>query len=713
MNTKPFTPVPLTLGVGFVIGLAIPTLTKGEPVTEKQNRDAIHVSPQGNDKTGRGSAKEPFATLERARDEMRRRKASKKIPRVGTTVVVHRGVYEFARPLKLTSEDSGTADAPAIFRAAPGEEVRLTGGRSIPPDSFKPVTDTKLLERLDPATRGKVLAVDLAALGIGELGQFPDRFNGAPAVPELFFNDQRMTLAHWPNKGWTTIEKIIDSGSHPRVGDKSGRPGIFEYSGDRPSRWNIEAGVWLQGYWCFDWFAETIRVKSLDRQKRQITLAEPHLYSLRQGNPSPRRYRALNLLEELDRPGEFYIDRDSGRLYFWPPDEIAGARIVLSTLNAPIISVKDASHVALRGFVVEAGQGNGIEVNGGSDVRVQACTVRNLLQLGIQVSGGAGHKVEACDIHDTGTGGLVLSGGDRRALTPAGHEAINNHIWQFSRHKLTYANAIMLQGVGNRAAHNLIHDAPHQAIGVGGNDHVFEFNRVHHICTETDDCGAFYKGRNPSCRGNIVRYNFWYDIGSPMGHGNAAVYFDDGDGGDTVFGNVFYRCGEPGRGSFGTVFSHGGHDNLAENNIFIECKRALGSAPWNDKRWKDVIDGGQGCFWTKRLLEEVDITKPPYTTRYPDLLGFMNPKPGQTRVNRAVRNVLVKCAQVSSGNWQVSGKENLITDGDPGFVDAAAGDFRLRPDSEVFKKLPGFKPIPFEKIGLYADELRPSLPREE
>jgi len=180
-----------------------------------------------------------------------------------------------------------------------------------------------------------------------------------------------------------------------------------------------------------------------------------------------------------------------------------------------------------------------------------------------------------------------------------------------------------------------------------------------------------------------------------------------GDGGDTVFGNVFFRCGEPGKGPFGAVFSHGGHDNLAENNIFIECKRALGSAPWNDERWKQVVGGGMDCHWQTRLLEEVDITKPPYTTRYPALVGFMEFKPGQPRVNRAVRNVFVRCAEVSSGNWQVPTEENWSTDSDPGFIDEAGGDYKLKPDSEIFEKLPGFQPIPFDKIGLVKDELRP------
>ncbi|MCP4643783.1 MAG: right-handed parallel beta-helix repeat-containing protein, partial [bacterium] len=434
----------------------------------------------------------------------------------------------------------------------------------------------------------------------------------------------------------------------------------------------------------------------------------PSVYSVKQGNPSPRRYYALNLLEELDRPGEYFIDRNARLLYFWPPAAMESARVVLSTLKAPVVAVKDATGVVLSGFVVEASLANGIEISGGDSVRIQACEVRNTREIGITVSGGTGHKVEACDIHDTGTGGMVLSGGDRKRLTPAGHEAINNHIWRFSRLKLTSSYALRLEGVGNRGAHNLIHDAPHQAIGIGGNDHVFEYNEVHHVCMATDDCGAYYKGRNPSCRGNIVRYNFWHDIGSPMGHGNAAIYFDDGDGGDTVFGNIFFRCGEPGKGSFGTVFSHGGHDNLAENNIFIECKRALGSAPWNDARWKRAIDGGEDCFWQDKLLKDVDITKSPYTTRYPALVGYMDPKPGQVRANRAVRNVFVDCAEVSSGNWQVPRQENWITDRDPGFVNMATDDFRLKPDSVVFSKLPGFQQIPFEKIGLIQGTLRPT-----
>jgi len=654
----------------------------------------FHVASTGSD-TNPGTVTRPFATLMRARQAVRLA-AVEQVRKV----VVHGGTYAVGTTFTLDRLDSGTAAAPVIWEAASGESVRLVGAISVPMTACKLAMEAPVLTRLDPAAKGRVLVVDLRALGVTNLPTPPIAYHGVPPGPELFLDQRRMTLARWPNEGWATIGRILESGSRPRDGDKRGLAGSFEYTGDRPARWKAEEGVWLQGYWCYDWYDEVIKIATIDPATGRISLAAPHVYSLMQGNPSPRRYRALNVLEELDRPGEFVRDSQSNRLYFWPPTNLETAGISLATLDAPIMALRDVSHVTVRGFVIESGLDNGIEITDGAACEIAACEIRNTRRLGIRVTGGSRHRVSSCDIHHTGQGGLVLGGGERKTLTPAGHVAVDNHIWRFSEHQLTSAYGLSFEGVGNRAAHNLIHDAPHQAVYVGGNDHVFEFNEVHHVCTETDDCGALYKGRNPSCRGNVIRFNYWHDIGSPMGHGNAAVYFDDGDGGDTVFGNVFVRCGEPGKGSFGTVFSHGGHDNRAENNVFVDCKRALGSAPWDEARWRDALNGGQDCVFLEKLLKEVDITKPPYTSRYPELVGFLNPPPKARRVNHACLNVMVRCGEVSGGNWHIEPNANWSTDDDPGFVDASNGDYRLRPDASVFKRLTRFQPISFEKLGL-------------
>ena len=263
----------------------------------------------------------------------------------------------------------------------------------------------------------------------------------------------------------------------------------------------------------------------------------------------------------------------------------------------------------------------------------------------------------------------------------------------------TAAYNLRLRGVGVYVAHNEINDAPHQAIGWAGNDHIFEFNDVHHVSMNSDDCGAFYMGRNPSDRGSVIRYNYWHEIGSEMAHGSCAIYFDDGDGGQTVHGNVFYKASG---GNFGAVFNHGGHDNVVTNNLFIECDQAIGSAPWSDSGWKEWLDGD---LWQTRLREEVDITKSPYTDRYPDLQGFF--EYDGLRMNHASRNVAVRCKNFVEGNWNVD--KSLVTQEDPGFVDAAAKNFALRKDAAVFALIPDFEAIPFEKIGIFVDEYRTTI----
>lgn len=657
----------------------------------------LHVAKSGND-ANPGTEAAPFATVERARDAVREVLASGTAASEGVRVCIHEGSYPLLKGLTLEKPDSGTEKAPVVYQAVPEASARFVGGHELPVAAFAKATKPEALARLDAAVRDTVMAVDLKALGITEYGAFPDGFEAPPAVPELFFNDERMTLACWPNEGWAEIAKVIESGPAPWRNHESDQFGVFEYQGDRPARWTGTPDVWLEGYWCFDWAVETVRVKGIDTQARTITLAKKHVYGIGSGNSAPRRFRAVNLLEELDRPGEYYLDRADGTLYFWPPKPLEGARIILSTLADPVVSIKGAGYVTLSGVIVETGAGTGIRVEAGEHVAIDRCVVRNVGQHGVVVTGGTFHRVTGCDIHDTGMAGLMIDGGDRKTLTPSHHEALNNDIHHVSRRMRTHANNVHINGVGVTLAHNAIHDAPHQGIGLGGNDHVIEFNDVYRIGMESDDCGAFYMGRNPSERGTILRHNFWHDIGSSMSHGSCAIYFDDGAGGQTVQGNVFYKaCG----GQFGAVFSHGGHDNAVVNNVFIDCKKAFSGVPWSAKSWREWLDGE---LWQTRLLHEVDITSPTYTDRYPQLAGFMD-SDKRLRLNTAARNLVVHCAATVDGNWDV--KDCVTVAADPGFADAAAQNFALREDAEVITRIPGFEPIPFSKIGLLKDQPRP------
>lgn len=655
----------------------------------------VYVAPAGND-ANPGTAQAPVATLAHARDLIRTQRGAD-----SATVWLADGAYPITTPVQLGTEDSGTAEAPLVFRAVTPGAARLFGGDVLAPDAFGAVTDNAVLDRLPENARGAVRRFDLKAIGLDTIPAFPDGFEGAIALPELFFNDTRMNLARWPNEGWSEIETVVESGPAPWRKHASNALGRFIAKEDRLARWTKAPAVWLEGYWCFDWSCETIRVEALNPATREITLAKQHVYGLGSGNKAARRFRAINLLEELDEPGEYFLDRADATLYFWPPAPLEGARIVLSRLAEPLVQVKDAAHLVFQGLVIENAAGAGFRVEGGNAVRIEGCTFRNIGQAGLQVQGGENHRVQSCDIHDTGTGGLEISGGDRKTLHPSGHVVDNNHIFNISRRMRTHAYNLHIAGVGIQMTHNLLTDAPHQGIGIAGNDHVFEMNEVARVGMASDDCGAFYMGRDPSERGTVLRHNYWHHLGSEMSHGSCAVYFDDGAGGQTVEGNVFYKAAG---GSFGAVFNHGGHDNLVVNNVFIDCDRAVAASPWATPYWKEWLDGD---LWKERLLKTVDITQPPYTERYPALIGFFQ-SDTQLRLNTLERNIAVRCGSLASGNWEV--RDCITVTSDPGFVDEAAGNFQLRDDAPILKRLPGFQPIPFDKIGLYTDAFRTALP---
>ena len=142
----------------------------------------LFVAPGGSDQNS-GTKEKPFATLERSREEVRILQRKEGLPKGGVIVWLRGGTYEFNETFELTKEDSGTKDAPIVYRAFEGEEVRLAGGKGIPSSAFKTLTDSTILKRLVPAANGKVLQVDLKAQGITNFGEMKVRGFGHPLVP--------------------------------------------------------------------------------------------------------------------------------------------------------------------------------------------------------------------------------------------------------------------------------------------------------------------------------------------------------------------------------------------------------------------------------------------------------------------------------------------------------------------------------------------------
>ena len=521
----------------------------------------LYVSANGSD-SAPGTRERPVATLEKARDQARElRKGGAPV-----TVWVRRGDYTIRRTLELTAADSGSESAPIAYRSAPGERVRLLGGTVL--RNFVPVRDRSVLDRLDPDARSHVVECNLRALGITDYGRLTSRGFGrlrSPAHMELFFGGRRMTLAQWPNKGFTKIAGVPGTAIVDEHGGSVGRlEQGFLYEGDRPSRWKKLDDIWVHGYWSWDWANSYEQVDSIDLGRRLIRTRPPYgNYYFRKG----QRFYFLNILEELDEPGEYFVDREAGRLYFWPPAPLESAEAAVSVFNGPVVRMRNVNHVAFGGFTIEYLRGNGVEVNGGEAVRIFDVTIRNLGNTAVTIDGGRRHSVDGSRIYQVGDSGIQVAGGNRQTLEPAGHEVRDNDIHDMGEWSRTYNPAISISGVGNRIIHNHIHDGPHSGIQLSGNEHLIEFNEIDHLAKETGDVGAFYMGRDYTMRGVVIRYNFFHHTGG-MGLGAMGVYMDDCSGGATIFGNVFYKMSR-------ATFIGGGRDNRIENNVYVECDPAI------------------------------------------------------------------------------------------------------------------------------------------
>ena len=283
----------------------------------------LHVDAERGDDAGDGSAARPFKTPAKAKEAVR---ALKKAGAPGGVVVEMEGVFAGLKgPIVDLGKDDGGASpsAPVVWRAGKRGAL-LTGACRLTAADFTPVSGAAR-GRLKPEVRGKVYACDLAKFGVGELKPLPAKFNVWTEM-ELVSSGRAMTIARYPDSGWLEISNVVDRGVAPKDLKKGEwefgvRGGTFGYSGDAPSRWDVSKGVFVFGFWCYDWASDTLRLAKIDTEKRTFTTEGVHTYGIGKAGKwaqAKPRYFVYNLLEELDAPGEWYVDRETRTLYFYP-----------------------------------------------------------------------------------------------------------------------------------------------------------------------------------------------------------------------------------------------------------------------------------------------------------------------------------------------------------------------------------------------------------
>jgi hypothetical protein len=196
-----------------------------------------------------------------------------------------------------------------------------------------------------------------------------------------------------------------------------------------------------------------------------------------------------------------------------------------------------------------------------------------------------------------------------------------------------------------------------------------------------DDMGAFYMGRDPSERGNLLLNNYWHDIGfGKNAHSTNGIYFDDAGGdGSKVIGNIFKRVA-----SEGTVFVNSSSDVTITGNIFVDCRKISPKV-------------GKGAIRATKLFDDrlhaVEYQSPVWKAKYPEFQDYLESRKTMPRRNAFMGNLVIG---KPLNNSELAMTDNRVTDDRSMFESTEPGKFRLKPDADL--GIPGFKPIPFDTI---------------
>lgn len=593
----------------------------------------------------------PGDDLERVRDGIRAARADGRVkPGTAVTVLFAPGDYPVTKTLVLDARDGGTEAAPVTWRAERPGTVRFLGGHAVPASAFGPVQDPKRKACFAEGVRERIREADVAALLPGALKPWPDAFRGMPPAPWLYQDGEPLEIARWPDADWSSFTNVVDNGlTDDPTNEHAVRPGVFYLRGaPNASRWNLDEGVWADGYWVHDWDEEVLRLAAYDAARETASPRSIHTWGLFGRGTcglAARRFKVVNVAAELDAPGEWWLDRATKKLYLLPVPGKEGRPVVLATDAPTFFKFTQAAWMTLENldFAYSHGTARAVQIEGGaSHVTVRSCSFENFAGDVVGL-GGRDCTLERCRLAKIGGTPVVVSGGDRRNLVPAGNLVTACDIGRFGRFRRV-ACGVSVEGCGNAVRNCEIHHGPAQAIRYGGNEHLFADNDLHHVVLESCDAGAVYTGRDAASLGNLLFGNFTHELGDDpkLWSHRHGFYFDDCDWGDDVIGNRFHHTGC-------AVFIGGGNLHRVHNNLVADALSGFHfdarGVSWERRLRGSFLVDVEGHSWAERGLLPFRYREAPWSVAYAGAADVVDDRPNLPHANAVSGNVFVNCTR--------------------------------------------------------------------
>lgn len=665
----------------------------------------IHVAVNGNDSWD-GSRTAPLASIEQAQTIVRKLRSQLSASSNTISVVLHEGTYFIEKPLIFTAEDSGSENAPVIYRAADGERPVISGGK-------------KIAHTWTEGTGG-VWTVEI-----------PEVRSGDWYFRHLYINGESRPRARHPNQGFFRVAGFPDHTPNPTPGSYK-RFGFQD--GEISAAWKNpqDAFVVLYNYWT-DYH---LPIDFIDQKESIVTFSHPSKYPFLDGNKGSTngaRYVVENFIEVLDEPGEWYLDRSSGILSYWPKDgeDLSRAEVIAPVAPALIKMRGNASrrrpveHVQFHGLAFEhtsfeLPDGNvnftqgastvpgAVVLSGAQSVQFKNCRLRNLGGFAFEVRNGCKDNLfVANEISHVAGGGFQIRGASAKVppLERTSRIVITDNVVAYYGETYASAVGILLMNADECViAHNHVHHGFYTGISVGWRwgyarsiswNNKVEFNHIHDIGQHMlSDLGGIYTlGMSP---GTLIRNNLIHGISAGLNYA-FGIYCDEGTTHLICENNVVYD-----------VESSPFHVNYGKglwvrNNIF-----ALGGGAQislnHPEQHESVFFERNIVYWTNSdaLFNEKWANVEPYNTEVPwkgkpnlsSSTGFFN---WNLYFNPDLTRSQVLFSEGNWNDWRSLGKDQNSIYADPLFVNPEHGDFSIAPDSPAFKL--GFQRINLENVG--------------